>query len=220
MYGGGNDGGETGWPTEMAGEGRIFLERPADAAGDDPRRDAERLVRIAHDEPIHLVGVSYGGIASVLAAQRAPSQVRSLTLFEPTCADLAREATSVLSFRRALEPVVRHRSDPGVSDSEFLAAFQAALGEAAPGAADDDAARALAKRLRATPMPWEISLPRERFQVPTLVVTGGWSDFFEDIACALVRMGAAHRVLSGHGHWVPGHPEAAATLLEFTASHE
>jgi pimeloyl-ACP methyl ester carboxylesterase len=219
MYGGGNDGGEAGWPSEMAGRGHIFLERPADAAGDDPRRDAERLIKIANDEPVHLVAVSYGGIAAVLAAHQAPSQVRSLTLFEPTCADLAREATSVLSFRRSLEFVVRQRSDPGVSDSTFLAAFQAALGEAAPGAADDTTG-ALAKRLRATPMPWEITLPRARFQVPTLVVTGGWSEFFEDIASALVRAGAVHRILSGHGHWVPGHPEAAATVREFAASNE
>jgi pimeloyl-ACP methyl ester carboxylesterase len=218
MYGGGNDGGEAGWPSQMAGEGHVFMERPADATGDDPGRDAERLMKIASGEPVHLVGVSYGGIAAVLAAQQAPSRVRSLTLFEPTCADLAREASSVVSFRRSLEFVVRQRSDPGVSDSAFLAAFQAALGEAAPGAADDESTRALARRLRATPMPWEITLPRTRFRVPTLVVTGGWSDFFEDIAAALVRAGAVHRILPGHGHWVPGHPEAAVTLREFAAS--
>jgi hypothetical protein len=156
----------------------------------------------------------------VLAAHRAPSQVRSLTLFEPTRADLARESASVLSFRRSLEFVVRQRSDPGVSDGAIFAAFVAALGTNAPVAADDEQASAIGKRLRATPMPWEITLPRARFRVPTLVVTGGWSDFFEDIACALVRAGAVHRILSGHGHWVPGHPEAAALLRDFAASNE
>jgi pimeloyl-ACP methyl ester carboxylesterase len=220
MYGGGNDGGALGWPPEMAGEGRIFLERPADAASDDPSVDAERLARIADGDPVHLVAVSYGGIAAVLAAHQTPSHVQSLTLFEPTCADLAREADSVVSFKRSLEFVVRHRSSPDVSDSDFLTALQEALGEAAPSAGSDDATRDLAKRLRATPMPWEITLPRTHLPVPTLVVTGGWSDFFEDIAAALVRAGAVHRILSGHGHWVPGHPQAAATLREFAASNE
>jgi pimeloyl-ACP methyl ester carboxylesterase len=60
MYGGAGDG-ETAWPPEMAGEGHIFLERLADAAGDEPRRDADRLIRIANGEPVHVVGVSYGG---------------------------------------------------------------------------------------------------------------------------------------------------------------
>ena len=217
MYGAGTDG-RAGWPAAMAGQGCTFMVRLGDAVGDDPNRDSERLVQVAQDGPVHLVAVSYGGIAALLAAQQVPSRVRSLTLFEPTCPDLAPRAASVRSFRRSLEPLMRHRNDPSVTDAAFFRDFAAVTGTPTPQ--DLTELQTLARRLRATPPPWEIDIPRGKLLVPTLVVTGGWSDFFEDIADALVAEGAEHQVLSGHGHWVPDHPEAAQALHEFTARRE
>jgi pimeloyl-ACP methyl ester carboxylesterase len=169
MYGGGNNGGEVGWPPEMAGEGRIFLKRLADSVGDDPKRDSDRLVELAQDAPVHLVGVSYGGIAAVLAAQRVPSEVRSLTLFEPTLPHLAPEAASVRALRRSLEPLLSQRNDPRVTDSAFFNTFAAATETPTPS--DPDDAQTFAKRLRATPLPWEVAMPCGQLSVPTLVVT-------------------------------------------------
>jgi len=210
MYGGGDDG-QRGWPPEMVSDGCVFLERMSGSAGDEPLRDADRLTRLVKQGPVHMVAQSYGGIAAVLAAQRLPELVRSLTLFEPSCADLARESSPVRSFRRSLGPVTRRRDDPTFSDSAYMTAFSEALGEASPSRADDDPA--LVARLRATPPPWEIAIPRGRLRVPTLVVTGGWSEYFEVIARALVDEGADHRILTGYGHGVVNHPEAAANLL-------
>jgi pimeloyl-ACP methyl ester carboxylesterase len=216
MYGGGDD--VSSWPSQLSGDGCTFMARDPSFTGDDPERDAARLVRATATEPVHLVGWSYGGIAALLAAQRAPSRIRSLTLFEPSCADLADTTASTRAFRDSLEPVWRRHSDPGFSDADFLAGFASATGSPLPD--NIDARRALARRLRATAPPWETTIPRERLRVPTLVLTGGWADYFEDIAAALVALGAEHGVLTGCGHDVPFHPEAAAALRSFTTQHE
>jgi pimeloyl-ACP methyl ester carboxylesterase len=211
VHGAGDDG-PAAWPTALATPGAVFLRRVPGAAGDSPHRDAERLLRLAADDPVHLTAWSYGGLAALLAAHAEPDRVRSLVLLEPSCADLARDAPSVVAFRRGLEPAYRVRGD-----AAFLDAFAAATESPLPD--DPDARTALAERLRATPPPWAVALPRAPLPVPTLVVTGGWAAYFEEIAAALVGLGAQHRVLPGHGHAVPHHPDAPALLRAFAAEH-
>ena len=216
MYGAGRDG-RGGWPPAFAASGDhcTFMKRLPHHLGDDPLVDCERLSSIARRSPIDLIGVSYGGVAALLTARRVPHRIRSLTLFEPSCADLAREAASVTAFRNTLEPVFSVRNDQRVSDADFLAMFVTAMQRVAPG---DQIDPPDVKQLRHTPPPWEIDIPRGRLEVPTLVVTGGWSGYFEDIAAALVRDGATHKSLPGYGHWVPQHPLAAPLLRQFTKS--
>src|SRR6478736_4913754 len=47
------------------------------------------LVADALEEGAHLVGHSYGGVISLLAAADAPERVRSLTVIEPPCTKVA-----------------------------------------------------------------------------------------------------------------------------------
>jgi hypothetical protein len=49
----------------------------------------------------------------------------------------------------------------------------------------------------------------------TLVLTGGWSDEYEEVAAALVELGAKHEVLAGHGHAVADHPGCAERIRAF-----
>jgi hypothetical protein len=56
--------------------------------------------------------------------------------------------------------------------------------------------------------------------VPTLVATGGWSELYEEIARALVTLGARHAVMSGRGHRVQDHPDASRLLGAFLVEHE
>ena len=60
------------------GDGEVDFDRDAD--------DVATLL----DEDSHLVGHSYGGIVSLLAAARRPEAVRSLTVIEPPALGLVR----------------------------------------------------------------------------------------------------------------------------------
>jgi pimeloyl-ACP methyl ester carboxylesterase len=46
---------------------------------------AEALLEGCGEDPVHLVGHSYGGRVALALGLRAPERVRSLALFEPTC---------------------------------------------------------------------------------------------------------------------------------------
>ena len=210
MYGAGADG-SAAWPPRMRRPGHRFMERSGSVA-DDPVADANRIVHDSRAQPVHVVAVSFGGIAAILAAHLAPSRVLSLSLFEPACAHLARQARSVQSLRRRFEPVVAMRDDHTVDDLTYFAAFGTAMGSSRPLAPQT---RSEARRLRRSPLPWEVAIPNGQLPVPTLVVTGGWSDFYEDIADALAAKGAARHTLRGFGHAVINHPRAIDLVDEF-----
>jgi pimeloyl-ACP methyl ester carboxylesterase len=76
----------------------------------DFERDAEDVAELLGDGA-HLVGHSYGGVVSLLAAGRRPGVVRSLTLIEPPAFGVARgirlwRSWSVTSGRpRPLRPI-------------------------------------------------------------------------------------------------------------------
>lgn len=48
--------------------------------------------------------------------------------------------------------------------------------------------------------------------VPTLVVTGGWNQVYDDIATALRLRGAQHLALDGSGHRPQDDPRATAAI--------
>jgi hypothetical protein len=76
-------------------------------------------------------------------------------------------------------------------------------------------------RLRCTPPPWSIEVdPAVPGRVPTLVVTGGWNDAYEDVAKALADSGARHVQLVGHGHRPQDHDQANALMREHWAEAE
>ena len=51
--------------------------------GEDFDVDAGDLAEVLVEEPTHLVGHSYGGVVSLIAAAQVPDSVKSLTVFEP-----------------------------------------------------------------------------------------------------------------------------------------
>src|SRR5215207_9318626 len=67
---------------------RGFGATPADGRPDF-ERDADDIAALL-DEPSHLVGHSYGGVVSLLAAARRPDAIRSLAVIEPPALGLLR----------------------------------------------------------------------------------------------------------------------------------
>lgn len=182
--------------------------------GPDEQRDA---VLGAVDEAGHVVAHSAGVVAALRAAERSPTAVRSLVLLEPAAFSLARGGVRVEAHVAAMSAVFADATNARVRDGEFAARFLTALG--APGAAiadpGDPALRSLGRRLRRGTPPWDVPLDGSVVaRVPTLVVTGGWSPLYEEVAEALEVAGARRRVLAGYGHRVQDHPDLNAALLE------
>lgn len=217
------------WPHQVAvgtldraGGTWVFLPRADD--GDDAHRDAGGVLALLRDEDGgHVVAHSYGAnaalLAAVLAAQEEPGLVRSLVLFEPACLDLARGGPAVEEHIAAMSPVFDVADDPSVSARDFSTLFAAASGAAPPALSDADLEAAVA-RLRTLRPPWGTGLTAgARLGVPTLVVTGGWSDLYDEVARALVALGARHALLTGCGHRAQDHPDAGPLLDGWLAEH-
>jgi hypothetical protein len=86
---------------------------------------------------------------------------------------------------------------------------------------DEEVLRAQTQRLRTTVPPWEVAVDRAVVAaVPTLVVTGGWSNEYEDVASVLAEAGARHVVLGGQGHRPQDHADANRLLLDHWAAAE
>jgi len=171
----------------------------------------------------HVVGHSTGALPALAAAAHAPDVVRSLVLFEPAAFAAARGRPAVEGHVAAMGEVAELARDPRVRDGDLAVRYLTALG--APGAAladpADPALRALGRRLRRRTPPWRVPVAAEVVRrVPTLVVTGGWSAVFDEVAEVLAGHGAARRVLPGFGHRPQDHPDANAVLQEHWADAE
>lgn len=224
MYGAG-DGGPGGWPVQAAASPEAtFLDRlaPTDADPvpfDEPERDARRIVE-ALDGSGHLVAHSGGAVAALLAAAQAPGAVRSLTLFEPACLGLARGRPAVDEMVAAMAAVFDRSADPELADGEFTHHFLLAMGVPGTDPADPEYAAVGARLRRSTP-PWEPPLELAAVsRVRTLVVTGGWSAAFDEVAEVLVGAGARRVVVPGTGHGPQFHPDGQAAMAEFQATYD
>jgi pimeloyl-ACP methyl ester carboxylesterase len=65
----------------------------------------------------HVVGHSYGGVVSLLAAARVPERVRSLTVIEPPTFGLARARPDVERLMEQVAEIWADRAGPSVNDS-------------------------------------------------------------------------------------------------------
>jgi len=210
--------GASAWPGQAAavGLGRwscTFLDL-AGLADPDEQRDA---VLGAIEDGGHVVAHSAGAVPAMRAAERAHDAVRSLALLEPAAFSATRGGPRVEAHVAGMSAVFADARDPRVRDGEFAVRFLTALG--APGAAIADAGdpslRSLGRRLRRSTPPWAVPLDRTTpAHVPTLVVTGGWSPLYEEVAESLAVAGARRRVLAGYGHRVQDHPELNGLLAE------
>jgi pimeloyl-ACP methyl ester carboxylesterase len=163
----------------------------------DFERQADELLEVLEPGD-HLVGHSYGGVVSLLAAPHAP--LVSLTVLEPPAFDVARGHPAVEAFLGHF---------PGPSDPRgYLGFFLPLVGSSLrlpdplPPALEAGARAALAERL-----PHEAKIPLDELGAtafPKLVVSGGHSDAFEVVCDVLEeRLGAQRAVLPGAGHSIP-----------------
>lgn len=193
--------GRPAWPVQARAveAGWVFLDRHE--LGDDATRDAARILEaLRGGAGGQVVAASFGGNAAVLAAQAEPGTMHSLVLFEPACFDLARGKPAVEGHIAAMSPVFAAADDRSVSWREFSRLFAEGMDASVPDVPDEVLEREVAK-LRALHPPWGTGVSAEAgLPVPTLVVTGGWSALYDEVADSMVSLGAEKVVLSGHGH--------------------
>lgn len=153
----------------------------------------------------HLVGFSYGGVVSLVAAARRPELIASLTVVEPPAFGLVPEHAETAAFVTAIE---ERRRDASMSDAAFLAWFTAQVGTSVelPDPLPPPFATTV-PLLRAERGPWEAEIDPAALRdapFPVLGVSGGHSAMFDAVIDRLAdEAGAKKLVLSGAGHSVP-----------------
>ena len=151
----------------------------------------------------HLVGHSYGGVISLLAAARYPERLRSLTVIEPPCFAVATGQPLVDDYVAASERVWTERSD---DPAEFLRTFLRAVGSSVPPGEPSPALLQGARTLAVERYPWTAPIPLAELRAarfPKLVVSGAHSPAFDVVCDVLERELPSERaVLPGAGHSV------------------
>jgi pimeloyl-ACP methyl ester carboxylesterase len=150
---------------------RGFGQSPPDGRVDF-ERDAEDVAQLLGDGA-HLVGHSYGGVVSLLAAARRPDAVRSLTLIEPPAFGVARGDEAVEKMIREIGDAAASTRDPDEYRVRFLRAFGFPAELTALGGSRLAAARAsMGER-----PPWEAQIPLDDLadaDLRVLLVQGDW----------------------------------------------
>jgi len=200
--------GAAAWPGFAAGD---FLEFPAtstidaqvDALVDE--HSARRLIVFAH---------SIGAVPAVLAVAAGRMDIVGLVLVEPALYDICRGSVSI---ERHIAIVSEARDQAAAGD---LQGFWRMLRPLMFGGPFDPAKwseeRALAERWASTNLPWGHGVREHALTgIPTLVVTGGWNDEYEEIAAVLAAHGAEHRVARGAGHRAQDVPEFSTIVEQF-----
>jgi pimeloyl-ACP methyl ester carboxylesterase len=165
--------------------------------------DAGHIVELLADG-MHLVGHSYGGVGSLLAAARRPEVVRSLTVIEPPAFALAAGDPDV----DALVASMREHWDRGPREpAAFLRGFLELVGSnlTLPDPLPPGLQRGAEILLDHRP-PWEAEIPLDDLAAapfPKLVVSGG-HQAASDTVCDVLeeRLGAERAVIRGAGHGV------------------
>jgi pimeloyl-ACP methyl ester carboxylesterase len=164
----------------------------------------------------HLVGHSYGGVVSLLAAARRADALRSLTVVEPPAFGVALGHPAVEEFLDAF------RGDYPKEPRAYLEFFLPLVGSAIrlhdplPERLELGARAAIAERL-----PNEADIPLAALRTasfPKLVVSGGHSPALDAVCDELERELPAERaVVSGAGHAVARAPVFNDVLTRFIA---
>ena len=166
----------------------------------------------------HLVGHSYGGVITLLAAAVRPDALASLTVIEPPATRVAAGNPAVDAFAAAGTDLYASAAtgDPEVFLRQFLEAVGSGFDPPSPLPPElEQGARALAVERG----PWEADIPLCELATtpfPKLVVSGAHHDAFDAICDVLERALSAERaVLPGHGHAVQRHPDFNDVLAGF-----
>ena len=166
----------------------------------------------------HLVGHSYGGVISLLAAAQKPAAVRSLVVIEPPATRVAAGNPAVDEFAAAGEALyaAAARDDPETFLRKFLLAVGSALNPPSPLPPElEQGARAL----QVERGPWEAEIPLDVLAAapfPKVVFSGNHSLAFDGICDVLEKRLPAERiVLEGFGHTVQRHHDFNEHLADF-----
>lgn len=177
----------------------------------------DRATQLWGVDRVHLVGHSYGGVISLLAAALRPEAIQSLAVIEPP-------AFGIASGDEAVDHLVIGLKDhwetgPRESPALFLDQFLHLVGSATnlpdplPPPLGQGAAMLIVER-----GPWEAEVPLERLAgapFSKLVVSGGHSAAFDAVCDVLERkLGADRAVVTGAGHSVPRTGEAFNERLD------
>ena len=218
-------GGQPTWGAQLSLEERfelVVVNRPGFAPNPPVQRvdfetDAE-LVAGLLKRGDHLVGHSYGGVISLLAAARRPELVRSLTVIEPPATRVAIDDPTVVAFEAG--GVALYADDQTDDVEALLRRFLSEVGSSfePPSPLPPDLEQG-ARALMVERGPWEAEIPLEALAAapfPVLVVSGAHHPAFDAICDALERELDAERiVLPGYGHAAQRHPDFNAHLVDF-----
>ena len=200
--------GRANWPMQLeAFAGATFVTLPG--FGDESPRagDVDAAATRIFDALAPggtIVAHSYGALAAVhAAAESEAGRIGALVLCEPALYSL--EGAAVAAHNARMRPVFD--AAPRLSTDEFWEQFMLALTGRTAGPLDE-ASRPDAERTRLQPPPWSVEVAEGLFErVPTLVVSGGWNQEYEQIARAIAERGGTHVVLDGAGHRPQDYPE-------------
>ena len=218
-------GGQPTWGAQLSLEERfelVVVNRPGFAPNPPVQRvdfetDAE-LVAGLLKRGDHLVGHSYGGVISLLAAARRPELVRSLTVIEPPATRVAIDDPTVVAFEAG--GVALYADDQTDDVEALLRRFLSEVGSSfePPSPLPPDLEQG-ARALMVERGPWEAEIPLDALAAapfPVLVVSGAHHPAFDAICDALERELDAERiVLPGYGHAAQRHPDFKAHLVDF-----
>lgn len=226
---------DRGWRlklVERPGFGRSPSRGP-----DDMEADAVWIAELLGDGA-HLVGHSWGGAEALLAAARRPGAVRSLTLIEPALFPLVMTDPELRADPEML--AVGGRMAGLMFQSDTPADYALAFARTVLGRADDpdtqariaglEGDRAMAARVGCALLHGRMASPPAMRAaadavaargIPVLVVSGGWSPFFDRVGAVTARFTRGRlEIVAAANHMVQSAAaEAFNTLLE-TFMHE
>jgi pimeloyl-ACP methyl ester carboxylesterase len=181
------------------------------------------LVAEAMGGGAHLVGHSYGGVITLLAAAAVPGSVRSLTVIEPPAMKVAVGNPEVDAFIQG--GIEWWRDGPTDDPEAFLRGFLTYVGsDYAPPSPLPPQLEQGARTLIVERNPWEADIDLDTLAAapfPKLVVTGAHLAAFDAVCDLLVERLAAERlVLPGYGHTAQRHPAFNEQLADFVMRAE
>jgi pimeloyl-ACP methyl ester carboxylesterase len=214
-------GGNAGWPAqrELAGGYTLVMPTRSGYPPNPPQGridfgdQADDLLELLEPGD-HLVGHSYGGVVSMLAAARA--DLSSLTVLEPPAFGVALNHPDVRRMMAELEPLWPSNLPPEDFLKRFIEAVGAVYNAPSPLPPEMEAS---VRALMVERAPWEADIPLETLAAapyPKLVVSAAHNAAFEAICDALeAGLGAERAVLPEAGHSIPRAPSFNAVLAEF-----
>ncbi len=215
----------------------VVVERPGFGRSpsrglDDMEADSIWIADMLGDG-MHLIGHSWGGADALLAAARRPESVRSLTLIEPALQALllgdprVKTDPAIRSASAHIMTMMMNAKTPGEYGMTFAKSMGAETEGGAPNAvaaayqADPEQAERvgcalLMARMAAPDVLRRAAAVVAQARFPVLVVSGGWSPFFDavgDVAAELT--GGRHVKVEAPNHFVQlSSPERFNTLVD------